>query len=412
MKARVCMSVIMLAAILAGCGQQPAAQQSGSAPAATVPSFPTSQPPAVATVPSFPTSAPTTPPTPTTAPSPTPVGFDTLVAAAQEEGQLNVIALPHDWMNFGEVISTFAMKYGISVREYAPEAASAEELRAIRSGRMTGDPSAPDVIDIGSEFALQAKKEKLIQPYQVATWDTIPDAAKDSDGYWYGDYYGIIVFEVNTHFSRNMPQDWPDLLNPGYQLALPGLPSESYESMMAVYSASLANGGSLTDTLPGLRLFQSINHAGNLMDTRMPSGGFANSETVLSGLTPILLRWDFLALADQLYKPGGSNIEVVPPASGNVAGFYAQAISAYAPHPNAAKLWMEFLYSDEGQMLLLKGLGHPIRFGDLVQRHVVAPADLVNMLPSELYLNAEFPTAEQISAADKSILGSWRAYVP
>ena len=49
-----------------------------------------------------------------------------------------------------------------------------------------------------------------------------------------------------------------------------------------------------------------------------------------------------------------------------VAGVYVQAISAFAPHPNAAKLWMEYLYSDEGQLGWLKGYCHPIRFNDLV----------------------------------------------
>ena len=56
------------------------------------------------------------------------------------------------------------------------------------------------------------------------------------------------------------------------------------------------------------------------------------------------------------------------PASGRFAGVYVQAISAYAPHPNAAKLWMEFLYSDEGQNLWLTGYCHPIRYEDL-DRH-------------------------------------------
>jgi len=103
---------------------------------------------------------------------------------------------------------------------------------------------------------------------------------------------------------------------------------------------------------------------------------------------------------------------VVVPASGRFAGYYAQAISKYAPHPNAAKLWMEFLYSDEGQLLWLKGLGHPIRFADMVERGVI-PQDILDRLPpSEPYLRAEFPTGEQLNAADKSVLANWALYVP
>ena len=68
------------------------------------------------------------------------------------------------------------------------------------------------------------------------------------------------------------------------------------------------------------------------------------------------------------------------PKTGIVAGVYVQAISAYAPHPNAAKLWMEHLYSDEGQLVWLKGYCHPIRFHDLV-KHGKVPQELLAKLP-------------------------------
>jgi putative spermidine/putrescine transport system substrate-binding protein len=169
-------------------------------------------------------------------------------------------------MNFGEIISVFSHKYGIAVKELDPNASSAAELKAIRNTRITGDPFTPDVIGVGLSFAVQAKAENLLQPYKMSTWSTIPDTAKDPDGYWYGDYYGIIVFEINPEFVLNIPEDWPDLLKPEYNVALTGPPADSYQSMMSVYSASLANGGSLNDTLPGLRFFQEINRNKSLSD--------------------------------------------------------------------------------------------------------------------------------------------------
>jgi putative spermidine/putrescine transport system substrate-binding protein len=88
-----------------------------------------------------------------------------------------------------------------------------------------------------------------------------------------------------------------------------------------------------------------------------------------------------------------------------------QAISAYAPHPNAAKLWMEHLYSDEGQLIWLKGYCHPIRYNDLVARGVV-PAELDAMLPpADLYAEAVFPTIEQLTAAGTLITENWDAVV-
>lgn len=359
-----------------------------------------------------PPSATAVPPTETLQPPPTitisrtPSRADLLLSAAQEEGQLNVIALPHDWMNYGEIISAFSHKYKIYVKELDPLATSAAELRAIRNGRKTSDPFAPDVIDVGLSFAMQAKEENLLQPYQVSTWSTIPEAAKDPDGYWYGDYYGIIVFEINADIVSNIPEDWSDLLTTESPIALTGSPSDSYQSMMSVYSASLASGGSLIDTEPGLRYFQQINRKNRLSEV------IAFRDQIASGETPIALRWDFLALADQEALSGQKKIVVVIPKTGIVAGFYAQGISAYAPHPNAARLWMEFLYSDEGQLLLLKGLGHPIRFADLYEQEMIAQEILARLPEADPYLKAEFPTGEQLNAADRAILAAWKIYVP
>jgi putative spermidine/putrescine transport system substrate-binding protein len=379
----------MFAVALVSCGQQTVARPAPLPPIATVASAYTSTPAA----------------TPTATASPTPSELDPLVAAAQQEGELNVIALPPDWMNYGGVITTFAQRYNIIVNQLDPGGSSAGELNAIKATKTKDRKSAPDVIDVGLPFAVRAKEAGLLQPYKVSTWATIPESAKDAEAAWYGDYYGIIVFEVNSQAVTEIPQDWPDLLKPGYKIAKPVAPSAGYKGMITVYSASLANGGSMEDTLPGLRFFQQLNRNGGLLEIS-PTG-----DTVASGETPIVLNWDYLALADQEAHPDGS-IKVVVPKSGNIAGLYAQGISAYAPHPNAAKLWMEFLYSDEGQLLYLQGLGHPVRFAALAGRGVI-PAELLGkLLPPEPYVNALFPTAVQISAADESILGSWSSYVP
>ena len=65
-------------------------------------------------------------------------GMDALIAAAQEEGTLTTIALPHDWCNYGEVISTFSEKYGITMNELNPDAGSATSSK--RSGPTRARP--------------------------------------------------------------------------------------------------------------------------------------------------------------------------------------------------------------------------------------------------------------------------------
>src|ERR1044072_5432852 len=124
--------------------------------------------------------------------------MDALIAAAKEEGTLTTIALPHDWCNYGEVIDGFKSKYGLEVNELNPDAGSGDEVEAIKANKDNKGPQAPDVIDVGFAFGDSSKKDQLIQPYKVSPWDTIPDDAKDPDGYWYGDYYGVLSFLVNT----------------------------------------------------------------------------------------------------------------------------------------------------------------------------------------------------------------------
>src|SRR5579859_5817559 len=134
---------------------------------------------------------------------------EAIVTAAKKEGQLTVIALPHDWCGYGDIIDGFKKAYGLSVNELNPDAGSGDEVEAIKANKGNTGPQAPDVIDVGLSFGPSAKKDGLIQPYKVSTWSTIPDSAKDADGYWYGDYYGVLAFEVNADMIDKVPADWP-----------------------------------------------------------------------------------------------------------------------------------------------------------------------------------------------------------
>ncbi|MBK8432226.1 MAG: extracellular solute-binding protein [Chloroflexi bacterium] len=347
-----------------------------------------------------PTAAPTTAPSTETEADP----MAELIAAAQAEGTLTTIALPHDWCNYGEMIQSYKDKYGIEVNELDPNAGSNDELEAVKANMDNPGPQAPDVLDVGFAFGLQAKNESLIQPYKVATWDSIPDSVKDAEGYWYGDYYGVLAFSVNTDLVENVPQDWADLLKPEYagQVALAGDPRSSNQAIQSVYAAALATGGSLDDASAGLTFFKQLNDAGNFVPV------IAKTGTLAQGETPIVVNWTYLGLTDRDTLDGNPPIEVVVPASGRFGGVYVQAISAYAPHPNAAKLWMEHLYSDEGQLIWLKGYCHPIRYEDMLARGVI-PADMLAKLPD--VTGAVFPTLEQLDAAKTVITTDWDSIV-
>lgn len=354
--------------------------------------------PAASTSPSAaaPTTAPTEAAAPSEAPSVDPMAD--LIAAAKAEGSLTTIALPDDWCNYREVIDTFKAKYGLAVNELDPGASSGVEIEAIKANMNNPGPQAPDVVDVGFSFGEENKA--LFEPYKVATWDTIPEAAKAADGSWYGDYYGVMSFETNTAIQPDPPKDWSDLTDPKYkgQIALDGDPRASNQAIQAVYASALANGGSLDDAQPGLDFWKKVVDAGNFVPVD------ANPGTIVQGATPVTMRWSYNGLSHRDSTAGNPVIDVTVPASGRFGGVYVQAISKYAPHPNAAKLWMEFLYSDEGQLLWLKGYCNPIRYDDLVKRGVV-PADLAAKLPDTT--GAVFPTPAQLAAATKLITEGW-----
>jgi putative spermidine/putrescine transport system substrate-binding protein len=124
-----------------------------------------------------------------------------------------------------------------------------------------------------------------------------------------------------------------------------------------------------------------------------------------------VIEWDYLALANRDALAGNPDIEIVVPKTGVVAGPYAGGISAFAPHPYAARLWWEFVMSDEGQNLYLKGYAHPIRFNDMVARGVVPQEMLDKLPPAESYEVAVFPTVEELTASNKIITENWRRVV-
>jgi putative spermidine/putrescine transport system substrate-binding protein len=331
--------------------------------------------------------------------------LDKLIAAAKEEGQLTTIALPHDWCNYGELLSTFKAKYGIQINELNPDAGSGDEIEAIKANKGNKGPQAPDVIDVGLSFGPTAKADGLLAPYKVATWDTIPAEAKDAEGHWYGDYYGVLAFQVNKDLVKNIPQDWADLLKPEYAnaVALAGDPRTSNQAIQAVYAAGLASGAAAGAPAgkAGLDFFKKLNAAGNFVPV------IGKAASIAQGSTPIVVRWDYNALADRDKLADNPPTEVVVPKSGVVAGVYVQGISAFAPHPNAAKLWMEHLYSDEGQLLWLKGYCHPIRFNDLAAKGKI-PKDLLDKLPpAEGYKAAVFPSLDEQNASKAVIAAEW-----
>jgi len=346
-----------------------------------------------------PTKAPAASTTPSAAATSDPMAA--LVTAAKAEGGLTTIALPKaGWCDYAKLMAGFTTKYGIPINDLNPDGSSQQEVDAIKANKDNKGPQAPDVIDVGLGFGPTAITDKIIAPYKVSTWADIPDSAKNADGYWYGDYYGVLAFETNTDVVKNVPADWADLLKPEYrgQVALSGNPVKSNQAISGVWAAAFANGGGADKVQPGLDFFKKLNDAGNFVPV------IAGKATVAGGETPIRITWTYNGLGDKDALAGKNNITVAVPKTGRFGGMYIQAISAYAPHPNAAKLWMEYIYSDEGQNIWLGGYCNPIRYDAMAKAGTLDPAAKAK-LPDTT--GAFLPTLDQITAATKAISTGW-----
>ncbi|MDE3129671.1 MAG: ABC transporter substrate-binding protein [Acidobacteriota bacterium] len=291
-------------------------------------------------------------------------GFAALVKAAKAEKTLNVIALPPTWANYGKEISAFQKRYGIHVNSEAPNDSSAQEIQALSQDK--GRSSEPDVIDVGQSYTAASGFSSLTSPYKVQTWKMIPKAAKAANGQWFNDYGGYISFGCNMNVVKVCPTTWAALAKPQYKgdVTLNGAIGQAAAATDAVYAAALNTGGSLSNVQPGIKFFQNLKSNGNFnaTDCNAPSVIEANQ-------CPILINWDYLNSAKSygLSANIASHWKVVDPAGKEFAGYYVQAISKNAPHPAAARLWEEFLYSTQGQNIWLSGGARPIELPAMVK---------------------------------------------
>ena len=330
-------------------------------------------------------------------------GLAELIKLAKKEGELNTIALPDYWANYGNVIKGFEKKYKIKVNSYDPEASSAEELVAVRT--LKGQDRMPDVLDVGLQFAVQGAQEGLLAPYKVLTWNDIPAAAKDVKAQWYSDYGGYIAIGYDANLVKTPPKSFADLLNPIYknQVALNGDPTSSNSAFLSVMATSIAAG-------KGVKGANNIQFALDYWKKMKESGNFvpvaATPATVEAGQTPILLDWDYLHAK---YKGQSGNVDwkVVVPSDALLGGFYAQAIVKNSPHPAAARLWQEFLYSDEGQNLWLQGGARPIRLDAMVKAKKHDKDAYANLPATPKGVTPIFPSLQQQLLAKATLTPAW-----
>jgi putative spermidine/putrescine transport system substrate-binding protein len=325
-------------------------------------------------------------------------GVDAICAAGKAEGQVNLIATPANWANYGQMITDFQTKYGIKVQSDQPDTDSQGEINTAK--QLAGTGRQPDIFDLGSVVA--AKNTDMYAPYQPATWADIPDGNKDPNGLWINNYTG---FESIAYDSKlGTITKVADLADPKYKgkVALNGDPLKASAGFNGVVMAALANGGSPDDIAPGVTFMKSLADSGNLIPVN------PTDATVASGQTPIVIDWTYNqgGLIDKLKGQGIDWKVVIPTDAPPVAAFYNEAINKDAAHPAAARCWVEYVFSDAGQNTWLKGFALPVRLAAMQKAGTIdqAAATAVNAPttpPVQL-------TQAQIDKATQYLTDNWK----
>jgi iron(III) transport system substrate-binding protein len=192
-----------------------------------------------------------------------------------------------------------------------------------------------DVVSTTGYYGYQLKKRGLLAAYDSPERKYYRDGYKDSQGFWTSTYTTYAVFGYNTKLvtKANIPRSHEDLLKPFWRGQV-GMEGRAYEWFAATISGMGREKGvsymrALAAQKPGLRIGRT------LLAQLVAAGEFHGT------LTSYTHSFETL-------KASGAPVEWValPPTFANL---HPVALNAKAPHPNAGRLFIDFMLSQKGQ---------------------------------------------------------------
>ena len=255
--------------------------------------------------------------------------------------------MPDEWADWGSLWNSMTTNYGLSHND--TDMSSSEELQMFAT---EGKNGTKDMGDVGYAFVGQAVSEDLVQGYKTSYWDAVPDWAKGEDGKWMVAYTGVTTFLVNTDQVSKVPTSWQDIRDGDYKVALGPLSGGNAQG--AFIASTYAFGGDMTNIQPGIDFWTEMANAGRINTLDITQANFESGEIAVG------VVWSFQGIP---YSKNISqyNMTAVVPSDGALQNGYASVINKYAPHPHAAALTREVMFSDEGQTYLALAGAIPTR---------------------------------------------------
>lgn len=315
--------------------------------------------------------------------------LDEIIEKAKAEGKVESVGMPDSWANWGLTWQDLKDEYGIDHAD--TDMSSSEELQMFKT---EGENGTKDIGDVGFAFGQRAIDEDLVQPYKTSYWDSVPDWAKAEDGKWMVAYTGATTFLTNTEQVEKVPTSWADIKAGDYKVALGDIGGGTAQA--AVIASAYAFGGDLNNLDPAFEFWTEMAEAGRINTLDILQQNFETGEVSVGVI------WSYTAIPykDQItqYK-----MEATIPSDGSVMSGYASVINKYAPHPHAAALAREWIFSDAGQANLAKAGAIPTRtdveIPAEIEEATFAKADYANAIPME--------DAEAYAAACETVKTRW-----
>lgn len=273
--------------------------------------------------------------------------LDQIIEEAKKEGQVVSVGMPDEWADWGSLWKNVTGNYGLTHND--TDMSSSEELQMFAT---EGKNGTKDIGDVGYGFVGQAVSEDLVQGYKTSYWDAVPDWAKGEDGKWMVAYTGATTFLVNTDQVKDVPTSWEDIKNGDYKVALGPLSGGNAQG--AFIASTYAFGGDMNNIQPGIDFWTEMAKAGRINTLDITQANFESGEIAVG------VVWSFQGI------PYSKNISqykmtAVVPTDGALQNGYASVINKNAPHPHAAALTREVMFSDEGQTYLALAGAIPTR---------------------------------------------------
>ncbi len=288
--------------------------------------------------------------------------YEATVRSSQfpSEEQLYIYCVQSGWMNWPSVMESFNQKYDVELNDN--DRSSGEALQDARSNAQNPTHSA---FNGGYSYALQAMDDGLTQAYKPANWDKVPETAKTENGHCTGTrkVTTALTYRKDLFEERGLeePEAWEDLLHPDIMQDLALQTPQAAVGLAAALSINNARGGSLDDVQPVIDYYNQIQ-----------DGGAEFTDNFLAQFTRgeygSFIRYDYSGL-DLKYNNDDldeSNVGValLGGENGNQGAFnalYGYALLANAPNAEAAKLFMDYVLSIEGQQHFTDAYVRPIR---------------------------------------------------